>query len=280
MYTIRARRGLSLLRSAEAQDRTDGLRMAVALRARLLLALCHILFSHGKPLNMAVPLAVSRLLPPPQRCHDKGTFFRIDGRSWVIVVNGSVASDAYAATRLQSELSQSLHINISIIDLATNTPMPKASFLAFGDPEVTPTLEQLASERNLSARLISLNDQPEGYVLDTSATGVVGLGSTSSAVFFATVTAAQLINATANPDPSKHDTYRTPAVTITDWPDVTMRGYTLQGLRGGTNEHPLPSPFFFRQADLLARFKMNLCYAAFEDSILTNPVQHADVILE
>lgn len=227
---------------------------------------------------LPVPRAVSLLVPPPQRCRDKGGVFRVDGRSWSIVVNESVRADAMAATRLQAELARSLHVNLTIVDLATDK-FPQASFLAFGDPAVSPALEQLATERNLSGRLASLTGRPEGYVLDTAATSIVGLGSTSSAIFFATVTAAQLINVTANPDPSKYDTYRTPAVTITDWPDVSMRGYTLQGLRGGTSKRPVPSPFFYKQADLLARFKMNLCYAAFEDSILTNPVEHADMIL-
>ena len=232
--------------------------------------------AHCGPL--AVPRAVRELVPPPQRCHDKGEFFSVDGHRWAIVVNRSVSADAFTATRLQAELLQSLRLNLTIVDLA-KSPIPQVGYLAFGDPAVSPALGQLAAQRNLGAKLARLSGQPEGYVLDTAATGVLGLGSTGSAVFFASVTAAQLINATANPGPGKHDTYRTPAVTITDWPDVGMRGYTLQGLRATVKERPVPSPFFYRQVDMLSRFKMNLCYAAFEDSILVSPDAHADMIL-
>ena len=62
-------------------------------------------------------------------------------------------------------------------------------------------------------------------------------------------------------------------------PDIGMRGFTLQGLRGGSSTKPIPSAFFYKQAAQLAEFKMNVCYAAYEDSIATEPERHAAMIL-
>ena len=88
------------------------------------------------------------------------------------------------------------------------------------------------------------------------------------------ITTAQLLNNSAT----------VPAVTLTDWPDFKVRGYTLQGLRGmergkDGSETAVPSAYFYRQVAEMTRFKMNICYTAFENSILANVSSHSKMVL-
>ena len=121
--------------------------------------------------------------------------------------------------------------------------------IALGTPSTDPALAALAQAHNVTLPLPAQPLGEEGYVLDACAqgAGIVVAARTAAGAYHGVQTLKQLA---ANGTNSAGAI--APRMTVTDWPNVPIRGYHVHGLG-----EKYPAANFYTQADRMAQHKMN-----------------------
>jgi len=112
-------------------------------------------------------------------------------------------------------------------------------------------IESLEPENNKRFR-------EEGYILRSTKSDITIVAYTAKGAFYGAQTLKQLIR-------SHNDTFRIPAMTITDWPDLEIRGMMDDISRG-----PVPTKeYMYQQIERMAEMKVNLLTYYTQDVVKT-----------
>ncbi len=161
-------------------------------------------------LSGVLPAQEAKLIPSPQTLTRSAGALALESPVQ-IAVDSDHTEDSFAAGVLADELKQVRHIDAVVRG-------PGASTIRIGRVG-TPAIDAEIARRKLDLAAL---DQPESYLLSVDASGVLVAGKSAAGVFYGVQTLRQWIG---------HDG-RVPFVSISDWPALRYRAFSLDINRG------------------------------------------------
>jgi hexosaminidase len=199
--------------------------------------------------QVAEPVRALKLLPAPKEVRIADGRFVIKPSTAIIIRH---VEDRIAAEMLQKEIYERSGLKLaiesvleSVIELKTGAPKT-AGNISFGR----------LTDRDSPPSVIKMEEKPsgvlgkQGYVIETTHSGVTVAGNSAQGVFYGLQTLRQLIR----PEVAGAKTLAIPVLFIRDWPSMEWRGVSDDISRG-----PIPTLDYLKnQIRTLAEYKINL----------------------
>src|SRR5947207_9055229 len=163
------------------------------------------------------------LVPQPKEIRASGKPFRITAATRIAVSPAHIREDRFIAETLADEIENATHHRPRIVSSASSAAGSSTIFLT--------RMSDALSKRKLQSNGLTAdtNFNDEGYLLNTSATGITVAGQSAAGLFYGVQTLRQLVQSVDNRP-------IIPAVSIKDWPTMRWRGVHDDVSRG-----PIPT---------------------------------------